>query len=401
MSYSIVGLTAIAILIIINRNVLKKHSIHSDIHGREEYRYFLLSLLGFYAIDALWGILNDLHSVTPLYIDTVLLFIIMMLTVLLWTRFVIAYLEEKGNLAKISYYTGISLLGFEVLVQTVNIFVPIMFSLDQNGEYQVGWMRYLNYVIQLLLFLLTSVYSLYIGRKSSEHKRKRCRIIGFFGIAMTILIVVQIFYPMLPLYSIGYLIGTCLIYSFVVEDEREESHKKMNEIIKREREHERELGSAMEMVYTDPMTGARSKQAYLEEEMLLDKQIKDGTLTRLGVVVFDLNDLKKINDTLGHESGNIYIYKAFVMISEFFANSPVYRIGGDEFVAILEGEDYLYRETLFASFNHHIENNKRTGQIVISAGMAILIPNKDTSFRSVFERADHKMYMRKKALKSK
>lgn len=401
MSYSLTGLIAIAIHLILNRNALKKHSLHNNIPGRDEYRLFLLSVLGFYVTDSLWGILADLRIIPLVYLDTVLYFIIMMLTVLMWTRFVTAYLEVQGRIAKILYYTGISFLLFEVFALIINFFIPILFGFDENGDYHAGELRYISFSVQILLFLMTAAYTLYIAHGAGEEKRKRYRTIGFFGIAMTALIVIQLFYPLLPMYATGYLIGICLIYSFVVEDEREDDHRKLEEIIKREREREQELGSAMEMVYTDPMTGARSKQAYLEEETNLDRRIKDGTLTHLGIVVFDLNDLKTINDTLGHETGNIYIYKAFVLISEFFTNSPVYRIGGDEFVVILQGEDYRYRETLIASFNHQIDENKKTGQVVISSGMAILIPNKDTSFSSVFERADHKMYMRKKALKAK
>ena len=64
------------------------------------------------------------------------------------------------------------------------------------------------------------------------------------------------------------------------------------------------------------------------------------------MVVCDVNGLKKINDTLGHKAGDEYIRKAFEMICDIFQHSPVYRTGGDEFVVILTGRDYIIRKEL-------------------------------------------------------
>ena len=54
----------------------------------------------------------------------------------------------------------------------------------------------------------------------------------------------------------------------------------------------------------------------------------------------DLNNLKTINDTYGHDKGNIAIMKLANMICEVFSKSPVFRIGGDEFAVILFKKDY-------------------------------------------------------------
>ena len=87
------------------------------------------------------------------------------------------------------------------------------------------------------------------------------------------------------------------------------------------------------------------------------------------------------------------------MICSQFKHSPVYRIGGDEFVAFLEGEDYLKREVLLMDFNHRIEENQKLGRVVVSCGFDIFDSDKHDTFISVFERADKKMYDRKRALK--
>jgi GGDEF domain-containing protein len=54
--------------------------------------------------------------------------------------------------------------------------------------------------------------------------------------------------------------------------------------------------------------------------------------------MFDLNDLKHINDRYGHERGDEYIVNCCRLICQVFKHSPVFRIGGDEFVALLRGE---------------------------------------------------------------
>ena len=118
-----------------------------------------------------------------------------------------------------------------------------------------------------------------------------------------------------------------------------------------------------------------------------------------GIVVFDLNDLKKVNDTKGHDAGDKYIKEASHLICDTFKHSPIYRVGGDEFVAFLEGEDFNNRTELMNSFNSMMEDNLRDDNVVISAGIDIYIHDKDTVFDNVFGRADTAMYERKKQLK--
>ena len=192
-----------------------------------------------------------------------------------------------------------------------------------------------------------------------------------------------------------------LSHAFVIEGEKNKYLHELEETLQREQEQEQQLGSARQLAYTDPMTGVKSKHAYLEATTRIDKGIADGSLTEFGVIVFDLNGLKRINDTLGHEVGDRYIKEGCSLICGKFCHSPVFRIGGDEFVVLLEGSDYVNRKSLLESFDSVIDENQRQGRVVVSTGIDIFEPGKDSCYSDVFERADKKMYERKCRLKER
>ena len=152
--------------------------------------------------------------------------------------------------------------------------------------------------------------------------------------------------------------------------------------------------------YQDGLTGVKSKHAYIEDEKTLNKGISDRTLSNLGIVVCDVNGLKKINDSLGHKAGDEYICKASKMICDVFSHSPAYRIGGDEFVVVLTGRDYDNRTALIHELHSlssaHIQDNG----VIVSGGLSEYIPDHDTCVRDIFERADATMYEEKMILKS-
>ena len=170
-------------------------------------------------------------------------------------------------------------------------------------------------------------------------------------------------------------------------------------ISRRARESEAELGQVRSKAYTDPLTGVKSKHAYAEREMALDAAIRGGTAGEFALVICDVNGLKYINDTFGHKAGDDYIRSASHMICELFQHSPVYRTGGDEFVVYLSGGDLEQKEKILAELNRRSEAHISSGEVVVSAGCADFLPDKDTSLRQVFERADALMYQRKQFLK--
>ena len=231
MTYSIIGILAAIIEIIINRDILWNSDKEELSETQKCYRYFLWGVLAYYTTDALWGILEANKLTTLLFIDTSLYFAAMALAVLLWTRYVISYLAADSGFEKSLYYVGNVFFILEIIVIIVNIFYPVLFWFDANGDYHASFARYITLAVQIIMFLMTSAYTLSVTAKSEGSVKRRHKTIGYFGIAMVVLIAVQVAYPLLPMYAMGYMLGTCLLHIFVVEDEKEENRKELNEAL--------------------------------------------------------------------------------------------------------------------------------------------------------------------------
>ena len=166
-----------------------------------------------------------------------------------------------------------------------------------------------------------------------------------------------------------------------------------------EKQANEERDEARNVALTDPLTGVKSKHAFLLNQKKIDASIDEGTADEFAVAVCDVNGLKYINDTLGHKAGDEYILKASRMICDIFQHSPVYRIGGDEFAVILHGRDYLLKKELLLALHDRSVEHIRTNEVVISGGLSDYKLGLDRCFHDVFERADALMYKEKKLLK--
>lgn len=168
------------------------------------------------------------------------------------------------------------------------------------------------------------------------------------------------------------------------------------------KEHAERLG---ELAIRDSLTGIRDKTAYDEEVKKLEWGLADGE-TSFGICIVDLNFLKRINDTYGHEKGNLAIKKICTIVCNVFQHSPVFRIGGDEFAVILRNHDYDSIDELIAQFKHELDvlaadQSLQPWEAVSAAiGYATFDGDKDSSVDNVFKRADKAMYDNKKEMKA-
>ncbi|MBR4174716.1 MAG: diguanylate cyclase [Lachnospiraceae bacterium] len=176
----------------------------------------------------------------------------------------------------------------------------------------------------------------------------------------------------------------------------------IEEEVQEKRAQEKMLQSAERMARIDKLTGIKNRNAFTEYAQEIDRRIQsvDRELC-FGIIMCDVNDLKRFNDTRGHSFGDEMLRRSCRMICEIFKNSQVYRNGGDEFVVVLTGEDYEIREELLENLrSESLANLRSRSGPVIASGMAEYDPDSDVKFSDVFSRADSQMYENKRFLKS-
>ena len=173
--------------------------------------------------------------------------------------------------------------------------------------------------------------------------------------------------------------------------------------IQKENQHRKELRTERELARRDELTGVKNKTAYKELEETLQGNIDNGfDFLSFALVVCDSNNLKQINDTLGHSAGDEYIKASSRLLCDIFVHSPIFRVGGDEFVVFLRGNDYSQRYELMEKLRGQIlENKKKDSGVILATGMAEYKSETDNFVSDIFERADKEMYENKKSLKTK
>ena len=156
-----------------------------------------------------------------------------------------------------------------------------------------------------------------------------------------------------------------------------------------------------DLAYADALTSLHNKGAFDKciQEIEAGSKSTDGRL-EFAVCIFDCNDLKKVNDRNGHDKGDIYLRESAKIICEVYDHSPVFRIGGDEFAAVLIGSDYENRDELLKLFDERcLEKRSREEdaweRIDVSRGMAVYDPKEDETVNDVVRRADKLMYEHK------
>ena len=539
MYYSAIGILALLVLVIENLDILLGLDVGFDKPAWKVYRKFLFSILVYYITDILWGILEALKIPVLLFADTSLYFIAMAVGILLWTKYVVTYLDEKDTFGNFLVHAGRILAACVTVISLVNIFAPVLFTVDDECVYTPLPIRYAILIVQIVLLFLISIHALrtILAKKASGDRVKRYRATAYFGLIMSTFLIAQVWLPYLPMYCIAYLLGTCLLRAFVVRMEKEEyrlenaemkrirqeellkeehtayrrisalagdflcvyivdpetgDYREFNSadefksydlatkgtdffnttmkyaknivcaedwdkfssmfsreavldeiekvgiylleyriilqdrpnyvqlkaaildeedehrlivgindvdaLVRREEDYAARLANAQSMANIDALTGVKNRHAYLEAEERLNELINDGDISEFAIVILDVNDLKKVNDTLGHQAGDKHLRGACKIICDTFKRSPVFRIGGDEFAVIVRGEDYERVDRLVSDIDDQNRKAVINGGVVVACGMSKF--EGDDSVTAVFRRADRNMYDNKVSLKS-
>lgn len=178
----------------------------------------------------------------------------------------------------------------------------------------------------------------------------------------------------------------------------------VNKLVKHLDEYISDLNA---LAHSDSLTDVKNKSSFDEAVKNLQARLDSNhEWVEFAIVIFDCDGLKNINDNYGHDKGNIVLVNSSNLMRRVFQKSTIYRFGGDEFVAILEYDDYYDRDKLVRYFiEKSAEINsfakKPWEEIHVSLGMAAYDPDIDETVENVFVHADHLMYENKRQRKKK
>lgn len=669
MSYSGTGLLALIIHLLINRLPLKFQKNTDVLFKRNQdevsrYKSFLWVVTLYYISDILWGILYEHHDVDALfpflYYVTVFYFIFMFMSLLMWLRYIAAYLDKRHRKSRILLCTVWVMFIAGLIYLLVNRFHPVIFSFNEHHEYVAESGRHIAYMLQCVIYFVTSLYLLINASKATGKEKTRYVAVALSCLIIEVFQILQIVDAFMPFYAIGLLIGTAVIHSFVQEGEKQEMaaydniarslaadyeaiyyidiktgefreysaskeyaflnvpsegkdfyketranveryahpddvefakslyykktmlknlqgrksfsykyrimvggtarffsftvmmadkgkhfllfekdideeitaesvrlenqknsvtftqiaeslaynydelyyvdmkggeyisyesndrqgklrirqigddffgeavnniekivHKNdrdavadfinkdnlisaferkkgtsidyrliqdgqtgyyrllarkasdnahfilcvenINDEIAKEKNALRVLNNEKKLARRDELTGVKNKTAYKELERSVQANIDNGMdYLPFALLVADANNLKKINDTEGHVAGDEYIKASANLLKGIFSNSPVFRVGGDEFVVFLRANDYIERKVLVDKLHNVVLENQKNGSgPVLAAGVSEYIPGEDSLVTDIFDRADRNMYENKQKLKER
>ena len=157
--------------------------------------------------------------------------------------------------------------------------------------------------------------------------------------------------------------------------------------------------------YRDTLTGLLNRTAYYEYNQALDQQIAAGEAD-FSILMVDVNFLKRVNDTHGHEKGNEYLKNAAILIGRHFGQERLYRTGGGEFVGVFEGEEQHAVQQAIHAFKDDIAKlQSQPGlqpwqRVSAAVGVAAYGSALDRTAEDVLKRADAAMYQDKLAMKA-
>ena len=197
MYYSAIGALALMTLLIENQDILLNRNGAFEKPAWKVYRRFLIAVAVYYITDIFWGILESGKLARLLFADTSVYFVAMAAGLVLWTNYIVSYLDEKNRFSRFCLYAGRTIAASVTGLTLVNIFRPVLFTVDENCVYTPLPIRYVVLASQILLLVLISVYafSSIIRNPQEPGKEQRYRTLGFFGLIMAACLLAQLWFP--------------------------------------------------------------------------------------------------------------------------------------------------------------------------------------------------------------
>ncbi|HRU33104.1 MAG TPA: GGDEF domain-containing protein, partial [bacterium] len=155
---------------------------------------------------------------------------------------------------------------------------------------------------------------------------------------------------------------------------------------------------------TDELTGIHNRRGFMmlaRQHLRLSKRLKKRSI----LMYMDVDNMKWINDNLGHSTGDEALIEVASILRKTFRKSDVLaRIGGDEFVFLGLETEKNNPGILVERIRRKLDarNSKKTSRypLSLSIGLAVYDPDSPVSLRDLIEEADKRMYQEKMAKKN-
>jgi len=159
-----------------------------------------------------------------------------------------------------------------------------------------------------------------------------------------------------------------------------------------------------ELTYYDELTGLLNERSYINLTEELNKAIKEDREEDFAVILMDVNNLKATNDAYGHRYGCSLVVRCGAKLPELFKSSKLFHIGGDEFVAIVMGEDFANFDAVYERFLDAVTYKKvkyEGVELIFSVASGYAIHEKGEKYQNTLQKADKMMYENKTKIKAK
>lgn len=325
--------------------------------------------------DAFWGFaaLKSVGNAALLFTASSIFHMSTIITANVWLYFVLVYLRKVVHFAKVYRAFGFVMIVFQFALVFRNFFTPTIFSISSDCLYQPEFFRPIVFVNQYLVYVVVAIVTAVFVLKSPMKERKNYFAVFMFVLAPLVCGVFQMLYTDGPFYSIGYLVGCCIIHVFIAARER----------------NERLLVASQ----TDGLTGVQNRNAYEKDCENFSDMLTDENLI---VFSIDVNGLKQMNDTMGHYAGDELIVCAASCITSILGiYGKIYRIGGDEFMAIIHYDGNAQDLKQLINDDALCKKGECVGEISLSIGYAERRNLPSADLETLKKAADRMMYLDK------
>ncbi len=263
------------------------------------------------------------------------------------------------------------LLYLNIAFQIVSVFTGWMTVVDETNHYSHGPL-YAVYVLIYLSIITLVIIEFNIYSQKFDHKNQASLygilIMAFVGIGIQ-----EASSGAIRLSYISLAFGAALLFIHTTEFSQLDADRQ---------------------IITDELTGLLNRYAYRKELKKLDEMEIPADLT---IFLIDINDLKGVNDSLGHDAGDELIRGAAKCItSTFNLTAKCYRIGGDEFVVLTNmGKEQADDMMTLLYQKARVWKGEAVKEMSLACGYALASANKYDSVKQLIKEADKAMYAEK------